>query len=176
MQTSFPGTVQFWRADGPTTPPLSWTPLRFDLDNRPLRGDTSKSLKLCNSFFPFEGAIRLVFTKVQRAKVQRATVQRAKVQRTKDRCSPSAEQFEFRTAARNVSRNGLNVYLFNGYERHTTKKCRKRKKKETCFRSFFSLLSIFLLRERERVEKKSERESERGALKKKRDRPGALKA
>ena len=105
--------------------------------------------------------------KMQRATVQRAKVQRAKVQRTKDRCSPSAEQFEFRTAARNVSRNGLNVYLFNGYERHTTKKCRKRKKKETCFRSFFSLLSIFLLRERERVEKKSERESERGALKQK---------
>ena len=72
--------------------------------------------------------------KMQRAKVQRAKVQRAKVQRTKDRCSPSAEQFEFRTAARHVPRNGLNVYLFNGYERHTTKKCRKRKKKETCFR------------------------------------------
>ena len=88
--------------------------------------------------------------KVQRAKVQRRVkVQRAKVQRTKDRCSPSPEQFEFRTAARNVSRNGLNVYLFNGDERHTTKKCRKRKKKETCFRSFFSLLSFFLLRERE---------------------------
>ena len=99
--------------------------------------------------------------KVQRAKVQRAKMQRAKVQRTKDRCSPSAEQFEFRTAARNVSRNGLNVYLFNGDERHTTKKCRKRKTKETCFRSFFSLLSVFLLRERE--EKKSERASEERA-------------
>ena len=71
MQTSFPGTVQFWRADGPTTPPLSWTPLRFDLDNRPLRGDTSKSLKLCNSFFPFEGAIRPVFVYVRASLAKR---------------------------------------------------------------------------------------------------------